>query len=52
MVPTTADVPRPIGVRAVTASLSHRDITANQVKSILRFCAPDQAVATRYAHDI
>ena len=24
--------------------------TANQVKSILRFCAPDQAIATRYAH--
>jgi len=24
--------------------------TANQVKSVLRFCPPDQAVATRYAH--
>jgi hypothetical protein len=24
--------------------------TANQVKAILRFCAPDQAIATRYAH--
>jgi len=69
-------IPQPIGVRTVTASLSHRDIageilaltkmnwnqtrldgrlpvtlrTANQVKAILRFCAPDQAIATRYAH--
>ena len=69
-------IPQPIGVRAVTASLSHRDIageilaltkmnwnqtrldsrlpvtlrTANQVKAVLRFCAPDQAIATRYAH--
>lgn len=69
-------IPQPIGVRTVTASLSHREIaceilaltkmnwnhtrldgrlpvtlrTANQVKAILRFCAPDQAVATRYAH--
>ncbi|HEY5987845.1 MAG TPA: hypothetical protein VIV12_15950 [Streptosporangiaceae bacterium] len=24
--------------------------TANQVKAILRFCGPDQAIATRYAH--
>ncbi|MDQ6945026.1 MAG: hypothetical protein M3256_01865 [Actinomycetota bacterium] len=24
--------------------------TANQVKSVLRFCAPEQAIATRYAH--
>jgi hypothetical protein len=24
--------------------------TAHQVKAILRFCAPDQAIATRYAH--
>jgi len=23
---------------------------ANQVKAILRFCEPDQAIATRYAH--
>ena len=23
--------------------------TANQVKAILRFCAPDQPIATRYA---
>jgi len=23
---------------------------ANQVKAILRFCAPDQAIATRYAN--
>jgi predicted deacylase len=69
-------IPQPIGVRALTASLSHREIageilaltkmnwnqtrldgrlpvtlrTANQVKAILRFCAPDQAIATRYAH--
>jgi hypothetical protein len=69
-------IPQPIGVRTVTASLSHRDIageilaltkmnwnqtrldgrlpvtlrTANQVKSILRFCEPDQAIAIRYAH--
>jgi argonaute-like protein implicated in RNA metabolism and viral defense len=69
-------IPQPIGVRTVTASLSHRDIageileltkmnwnqtrldgrlpvtlrTANQVKAILRFCGPDQAIATRYAH--
>ena len=69
-------IPQPIGVRTVTASLSHREIaseilaltkmnwnqtrldgrlpvtlrTANQVKSILRFCAPDQVVASRYAH--
>jgi hypothetical protein len=69
-------IPQPIGLRAVTPSLSHRDIagevlaltkmnwnqtrldgrlpvtlrTANQVKAILRFCAPDQAIATRYAH--
>ncbi|MFH8691194.1 hypothetical protein ACH4EC_30525 [Streptomyces anulatus] len=26
--------------------------TANQVKSVLRSCPPDQAVATRYAHYI
>ena len=69
-------IPQPIGVRAVTASLSQREIaseilaltkmnwnqtrldgrmpvtirTANQVKSILRFCAPNQAIAIRYAH--
>jgi hypothetical protein len=24
--------------------------TASQVKAILRFCGPDQAIATRYAH--
>jgi hypothetical protein len=24
--------------------------TANQVKSVLRFCGPEQTVATRYAH--
>ncbi len=24
--------------------------TANQVKAVLRFCRPDQAIATRYAH--
>jgi hypothetical protein len=24
--------------------------TANQVKAILRFCGPDQAIATRYAN--
>jgi hypothetical protein len=24
--------------------------TANQVKAVLRFCAQDRAVATRYAH--
>lgn len=69
-------IPQPIGVRTVTASVSHRDIageilaltkmnwnqtrldgrlpvtlrTANQVKAILRFCEPDQAIAIRYAH--
>jgi len=70
------DIPQLIGVRTVTASLSHREIaseilaltkmnwnqtrldgrlpvtlrTANQVESILRFCAPDQVVASRYTH--
>jgi hypothetical protein len=24
--------------------------TANQVKAVLRFCGPNQAIATRYAH--
>jgi hypothetical protein len=69
-------IPQPIGVRAVSASLSYRDIasevlaltkmnwnqtrldgrlpvtlrTANQVKAILQFCTPDQAIATRYVH--